>query len=244
MAMSSSPTDDGDAQGKHGSANPGDAAFSSQRARMVTGQLAARGIRDMRVLEAMGRIPREKFVQEGLISKAYEDRALPIGLSQTISQPYVVALMTEALQLTGKECVLEIGTGSGYQAAILASLASKVFTIDRIGRLSRRARETLDQLEITNIEFRIGDGSDGWPEFAPYDAITVTAAAPDVPKPLIEQLAPGGRLVAPIGERYGQTLIRITKTLSGGLLREKLIPVSFVPLIGKHGWPGDEAGER
>ncbi len=203
---------------------------------MVMEQLEKRGICDSRVLEAMRTVPRHKFVQEAMAAQAYNDRSLPIGEKQTISQPHTVAIMTESLQLTGNEHVLEIGTGSGYQTAILASLVRKVFTIERIRPLALEARKVLDALMLLNVNIRIGDGTLGWAEEAPFDAIIVTAGAPAVPEALAEQLAPGGRLVIPVGDEKGQSLLRITRQPDGSLTKETGKDCKFVPLIGAQGW--------
>lgn len=205
------------------------------REKMVKGQLISRGIEDRRVLSAMGRIPRDRFVDEALTGEAYNDHPLPIGHKQTISQPYMVALMTEALKLTGNEKVLEIGTGSGYQTAILAELAEKVYTVERIRVLMVKARTILADLEINNVLFKAYDGTLGWEEHAPYDAIMVTAGAPRIPRPLLDQLADGGRLVIPIGDRTSQELVRITKQ-NEKYSQENLGGCRFVNLIGLHGW--------
>ncbi len=205
------------------------------REKMVRGQLISRGIKDQRVLDAMGKIPRDRFVDEALSGEAYSDHPLPIGHKQTISQPYMVALMTEALGLTGDERVLEIGTGSGYQTAILSQLAQKVYTVERIRTLMVRARTLLAELECNNVLFKAYDGTLGWEEFAPYDGIMVTAGAPRIPEPLLEQLAEGGRLVIPIGDRASQNLKRITQK-NGKFHRENLGGCRFVDLIGVHGW--------
>lgn len=207
---------------------------------MLAEQLEARGISDQRVLAAMGEVPRHLFVESALADRAYEDRALPIGERQTISQPYMVALMTQALALTGSERVLEIGTGSGYQAAILAHLASRVYSVERIKPLADRARELLDRLKLFNVVIKVFDGSFGWPEEAPFDAILVTAGAPAVPQPLIDQLKEGGRLVAPVGDRQDQRLIKVVKR-STGVQSTVLTDCAFVPLIGTHAWPSDPA---
>lgn len=199
-------------------------------------QLEKRGITDSRVLEAMRTVPRHKFVQEAMAAQAYNDRSLPIGEKQTISQPHTVAIMTESLQLTGNEHVLEIGTGSGYQTAILASLVRKVFTIERIRPLALEARKVLDALMLLNVNIRMGDGTLGWAEEAPFDAIIVTAGAPAVPEALAEQLAPGGRLVIPVGDEKGQSLLRITRQPDGSLTKETGKDCKFVPLIGAQGW--------
>jgi protein-L-isoaspartate(D-aspartate) O-methyltransferase len=209
--------------------------FVGHRQKMVEEQLVSRGIKDIKVLVAMNGVPRHFFVQESFHHKAYGDHPLPIGGSQTISQPYIVAAMTEALQLKGHERVLEIGTGSGYQTAVLAELADKVFTIERIKSIARIAKNKLDQLGYTNILYKIFDGTYGWRDQSPYDAILVTAAGPEIPKTLVEQLADGGRIVAPIGDNASQTLTVLTKV--GSQIRtQKLMDCSFVPLIGKYGW--------
>jgi protein-L-isoaspartate(D-aspartate) O-methyltransferase len=202
---------------------------------MVEEQLAYRGIRDPRVLAVMGRVPRHEFMPEALRTQAYGDHAMPIGEGQTISQPYMVALMTELLALKGDERVLEIGTGSGYQAAILAELCQKVFTVERVKTLADKARATLDRLGYTNVAMKVFDGTYGWKEMAPFDAIIVTAAAPKVPDALLEQLKEGGRLVIPVGERYSQVLLRVAKSASG-VTTTTSVPCMFVPLIGNHGW--------
>lgn len=199
----------------------------------------ARGVSDRRVLDAMLKIPRHIFVQEAFALQAYNDTALPIGEKQTISQPYMVALMTELLGLTGREKVLEIGTGSGYQTAILAALADRVYSAERIRPLALRARKCLDSLKLFNVQLRINDteGSPiGWEEQAPFDAIIVTAGAPEVPGILIDQLAPGGRLVIPVGNDSEQQLLRIVKNDQGELESTTSVACRFVPLIGKQGW--------
>ena len=198
-------------------------------------ELRALGIRDERVLAAMARVPRHVFVPPELLPFAYEDRPLPIGAGQTISQPYIVALSTQALELSPTDRVLEIGTGSGYQTAVLAELAGTVFTIERIPELSQLAQKRLLSLGYGNIRFRVGDGTKGWPEEAPFQAILVTAAAPTAPKSLVSQLAEGGRLVIPIGGRESQTLWLFRKR-GRRVEREYLCPCSFVPLIGEEGW--------
>jgi protein-L-isoaspartate(D-aspartate) O-methyltransferase len=205
------------------------------RGDMVTHQLMKRGIRDEAVLKAMREVPRHRFVPARYRSIAYDDMPLPIGHDQTISQPLMVAMMTEALRLHGDERVLEIGTGSGYQAAILARLAKVVFTIERIAELAAQARATLATLGITNVHVLVADGTVGLPEHAPYDAIVVTAGAPHVPLPLADQLRIDGRLVIPVGGRLEQTLVRVTKT-GDGLQTEHLGECRFVPLIGEQGW--------
>ncbi len=210
--------------------------FAIPRERMLAEQLVRRGIRDARVLQAIGKVPRHLFVDEALAGRAYGDYPLPIGERQTISQPYMVALMTEALELAGHERVLEIGTGSGYQTAILAELCSKVFSIERIKGLADRAVRTLDTLGNYNVLVRVGDGSLGWREEAPFDAILVTAAAPTVPEALVEQLAPKGRLVIPVGDVYNQELRKGVKG-EEGMRWSDLGGCVFVKLIGDRGWP-------
>jgi len=209
--------------------------FPKARSKMVEDQIISRGIKDARVIAAMRKVPRHLFVEEALQSQAYSDHPLPIGEKQTISQPYMVALMTEALQLKGKEKVLEIGGGSGYQTAILAELSEKVFSIERIRSLAIRARQLLYELGYYNVELKILDGTYGWMEEAPFDAIIVAAGTPDIPRPLLDQLAMGGRLVIPVGDAYVQDLIRITKT-EEGTKREDLGGCRFVKLIGRYGW--------
>jgi len=205
------------------------------RWRMVEEQMIQRGIHDPRVLDAVREVPRHMFVPDKEPQWAYIDAPIPVGWGQTISQPYIVALMTEALELQGHEKVLEIGTGSGYEAAILSRLATRVHSIERIEGLACRAKETLDELGIFNVTVTHGNGSIGLPEEAPYDAIIVTGAAPDIPKPLIKQLADGGRLVLPLGERDSQTLTKITRT-GHTTQRVNLGLCVFVPLIGREGW--------
>jgi protein-L-isoaspartate(D-aspartate) O-methyltransferase len=195
-------------------------------------QLAAMGIRDARVLDATDRIPRRHFVPGPLRLIADADRPLPIGHGQTISQPYIVAFMTEWLRLAGEERVLEIGTGSGYQAAILSLLAREVFSIEVVPELSARAAEALAALGITNVHLRVGDGRRGWPEEAPFDRIVLTAAPLVVPEPLLHQLAPGGRLLAPVGPGEDQVLRLVTKDQDGALAARDILPVRFVPLTG------------
>ncbi len=209
--------------------------FQKQRDRMVQTQLAARGIHDARVLEAMGKVPRHVFVEEAMRDQAYSDYPLPIGEKQTISQPYIVALMTEALELKGHEKVLELGTGSGYQAAILAELADRVFSIERIPSLAHRANQILQKLGYKNVIIRVTDGTLGWPEEAPFDGILVTAGAPRIPQPLVDQLAMGGRLVIPVGDRLSQDLILVERTAEG-IRKSSLGGVRFVDLVGKWGW--------
>jgi len=212
--------------------------YKKQRARMVETQIQARQVNDARVLKVMATIPRHLFVDEGLIDQAYSDNPLPIGEKQTISQPYIVALMTQALGLKGRERVLEIGTGSGYQTAILAKLADRVFSIERVATLATRARKILDRLNCYNVAIRVGDGSYGWKEEAPFDAIITTAAAPQVPPYLLEQLLPGGRLVVPVGNRDIQTLYKLTRSAENPaeIKKEDLGGCRFVSLIGESGW--------
>lgn len=209
------------------------------RQRMVDEQMRGRGISDPHVLDAMFAVPRHLFVQSEHGHLAYADAPLPIGHRQTISQPYIVALMTELLELQGDETVLEIGTGSGYQAAILAHLAKRVYTLERIPELANQARDVLSAMGYGNVEVLVVDGSQGLPEHAPYGAIMVTAAAPSVPTPLKEQLADGGRLVLPVGQQMGQVLERWRRQ-GDDLMRESVAPVAFVPLVGEYGWSADE----
>jgi len=209
--------------------------YQEARRVMVETQIRARGVTDPRVLAAMTKVPRHRFIPRHLWDQAYSDYPLPIGEEQTISQPYIVALMTEALELTGQEKVLELGTGSGYQAAILAELAAEVYTIERLPSLARAARQVIDSLGYANVEVRVADGTLGWAQKAPFDAILVTAGSPQVPSPLVEQLALGGRLIIPVGDRYTQTLTRVRQTPEG-LRHEYLGGCRFVKLIGRHGW--------
>jgi len=209
--------------------------FDRARARMVEDQLVGRGISDPRVLAAMAKVERHRFVEEALQDRAYEDRPLPIGERQTISQPFMVGLMTQALELSGDERVLEVGTGCGYQTAVLAELAANVFSIERISKLASEARRLLDRLSYANVAIRVGDGSLGWAEEVPFDAILVTAGTPQIPRPLVGQLREGGRLVFPIGEEELQTLVRIRKEETG--LREEYFgDCRFVKLVGRYGW--------
>ncbi|MEK6672042.1 MAG: protein-L-isoaspartate(D-aspartate) O-methyltransferase [Nitrospirota bacterium] len=202
---------------------------------MVENQLMPRGIKDIRVLDAMRKIPRHLFVDESMQYKAYDDTPLPAGEEQTISQPYMVAIMTELLELKGSERVLEIGTGSGYQAAILAELSGHVYTVERLGSLSKRAGEIIRALGYSNINFRVSDGTLGWPEEAPFDRIIITAGAPELPEPLTEQLSEGGIILAPVGGRFSQQLIKARKN-NGELIRVSHTPCVFVPLVGRYGW--------
>jgi len=209
--------------------------YEKERNRMVDEQIAARGVKDERVLSTMRKVPRHEFLPEAIRGMAYEDNALPIGEGQTMSQPYIVALMTELLDLKSTERVLEIGTGSGYQAAVLAELCEKVYSVERIKMLADKARATLDRLGYRTVAIKVYDGTYGWKEMAPFDAILVTAGAPDVPEPLMKQLRVGGRLVIPVGERYGQQLMKVVKTAED-VVAQRSIPCMFVPLIGAHGW--------
>ncbi|MDI6889991.1 MAG: protein-L-isoaspartate(D-aspartate) O-methyltransferase [Thermodesulfovibrionales bacterium] len=209
--------------------------FEELREFMVITQLIPRGIKDKRVLKVMKKVPRHLFVDEPIQYKAYDDMALPIGEGQTISQPYMVAIMTELLELKGNEKVLEIGTGSGYQAAILAELSKEVYTVERVALLAERALETLRSLGYNNIHVKVGNGTLGWPEEAPFDRIMITAGTPRIPGPLIPQLSQGGTIIAPVGERFSQQLLKVKKSESR-LTEEYHTPCVFVPLIGRYGW--------
>jgi protein-L-isoaspartate(D-aspartate) O-methyltransferase len=215
-----------------------EAFYARERQRMVKEQLVERSLRDERVLEAMGAVPRHCFVPPEYRHMAYSDGPLPIGSGQTISQPYIVALMTQLLRLKGDENVLEVGTGSGYQAAVLAYLARQVHTIERHAELAEQAAGVLLGLGLSNVFVHIGDGSLGLPEFAPFQAIMVTAAAPEVPKTLLDQLDEGGRLVVPVGGRMNQFLERWERH-GAKFEQDVLVPVAFVPLRGQHGWKED-----
>jgi len=204
--------------------------LAAERQRMVDEQIARRGIRDQRVLAAMRKIERHRFVSEAQRSGAYEDHPLPVGEGQTISQPYIVALMTEALALQGDERVLEVGTGSGYQTAILAELVTEVYSVEILPRLAEQARATLEDLGYRNVHIRLGDGSEGWAEHAPYQGILVTAAPPQVPPALLEQLAEGGRLVIPVGVQSQELELHTRRP--EGFRVERLAAVRFVPLVG------------
>lgn len=208
--------------------------YVQARRRMVEEQIAARGIRDPRVLEAMAKVPRHAFVPEGQWHHAYEDHPLPIGDGQTISQPYIVAAMTEALELEPTSKVLEIGTGSGYQAAVLASIAKMVYTVEIIRDLSVRASLILRRLDIRNVRFRVGDGHLGWPEFAPYDRVMVTAAAENMPYPLVEQMVEGGKMVVPVGPEGSQVLTLLVKH-GKKVVQRHLMGVAFVPFVHSNG---------
>jgi len=209
--------------------------FIEFRDQMVEAQLAARDIHDKQVLAAFRKVPRHLFVGRSWQQKAYKDHPLPIECGQTISQPYMVALMTQCLELKGKERILEVGTGSGYQAAILAELAGEVYTIERHAQLAQRARENLIKAGYKNIQLKVGDGTLGWEEHAPYDGIIVTAGAPAVPQALKEQLADGGRLVIPAGNAFSQILV-VLEHKGGEFIKKDLCGCVFVPLVGKEGW--------
>lgn len=210
--------------------------FHRAREHMVRHQIQARGVSDARVIAAMLEIPRHLFVGKANQGRAYDDCPLPIGFGQTISQPYMVAIMTQLLRLTGTEKVLELGTGSGYQSAILARLGRFVYTVERIPKLAEIARKNAAACGIENIFFIVADGTRGWPEEQPYDAIMVTAGAPDVPDPLLEQLADGGRLIVPVGDRFSQTL-KVVEKSRGSIKTSSCVDCRFVDLIGEYGWP-------
>ena len=212
--------------------------YAEERNSMVDTQLKRRGIKDPLIIQAMGRVPRHEFVPTAQLSSAYYDGPLPIGSGQTISQPYMVASMTEALGLRGGERVLEIGTGSGYQAAVLAEIAGEVYTVERHGELADNAKKRLLELGYNNVHVSVGDGTLGLPEKAPFDGIIVTAGAPFVPEALKDQLEDGGRLVIPVGGRYLQSLLRITRE-GDNFQQQDLFGCVFVPLIGEDGWRGD-----
>jgi protein-L-isoaspartate(D-aspartate) O-methyltransferase len=210
-------------------------AFARERERMVDEQLARRGISDARVLEAMRRVPRHLFVDEALRERAYGDHPLPIGQEQTISQPYIVALMTALLAVDAEQKVLEVGAGSGYQTAVLAELARRVCSIERLSGLAQRARALLEQLGYTNVWIRIGNGTLGWPDEAPFHRILVAAGGPSVPAPLFEQLAEGGRIVVPLGDEWNQTLTLVEK-VGGRMVTSGHGECKFVKLVGKFAW--------
>lgn len=216
-----------------------DRELESARERMVEQQLVKRGIHDARVLEAMRSVPRHRFVPPQDQPLAYADGPLPIGHRQTISQPFIVALMTQLLELEGDEKVLEVGAGSGYQAAVLAHVAKQVYSVERIPELAAKAESILRELGFENVQIEVGDGTQGLPAHAPYDAIIVTAAAPRVPQPLKDQLDDGGRLVLPVGSQLGQMLERWRRD-GDHYERETLTPVAFVPLVGEEGWESDD----
>ncbi len=208
---------------------------------MVETQITGRGIKQKEVVDAMLKVPRHLFTEETFISQAYNDYPLPIGGDQTISQPYIVALMTEALKLDGTEKVLEIGTGSGYQSAVLSLMAHKVYSVERLSTLADRARKILDSLLCSNVVIRVADGTLGWAVNGPYDAIIVTAGSPEVPEAYMQQLKVGGRLVIPVGGEQAQELIRVTR-LEGAFKKESLGGCRFVKLVGKYGWRAKETG--
>jgi protein-L-isoaspartate(D-aspartate) O-methyltransferase len=214
--------------------------YAEQRERMVATQLIARGIHSEAVLQAMRTVPREAFVEPGFEEFAYRDSAMAIGEGQTISQPFIVALMMEAAEVTAGDVVLEIGAGSGYAAAVLSRIAARVSAVERSEVLARRARERLAALGYGNVEIVAGDGSGGWPGGGCFDAILVAAAGPDVPPGLKAQLAPGGRLVMPVGDTGGQTLVKVRRVPNGAFDQEKLADVAFVPLVGAQGWADEE----
>jgi protein-L-isoaspartate(D-aspartate) O-methyltransferase len=216
--------------------------FAGVRERMIRELIAARGVKDERVLAAVRKVPRHLFVKDHLRTQAYGDHALPIGSSQTISQPYIVARMTELLEVGPEHSVLEIGTGSGYQTAVLALLARRVYSLERVAELAREAIPRMRQLGIENVKIQVFDGTVGWSEWAPYDRILVTAGAPKVPEPLLDQLAPGGVLVVPEGQLNAQRLVIYRKSARGGIRRSEGEEVAFVPLLGRHGWK--EGGPR
>jgi protein-L-isoaspartate(D-aspartate) O-methyltransferase len=207
-----------------------------ERLAMIREQLQRRNVHDERVLQAMAVVPRHRFVPQQLTQQAYADNALPIGEGQTISQPFIVALTAAALRIQPNDRVLEIGTGSGYAAAVLAHVAQEVWSVERVRSLAQQAKRLLDELGYAHVHVGIGDGTSGWPEHAPYNAIAVAAAAPAIPQPLLDQLAPGGRLVIPVGPRDDQQMVRIVRTAQE-FTQQNLGPVRFVPLVGEHGWP-------
>ena len=209
--------------------------FDRARRRMVEDQILARGVRDGRVLDAMASVPRHEFVDEALRHRAYDDCSLPIGHGQTISQPYTVALMTEALELQGTERVLEIGSGSGYQTAVLAALCENVFTVERLPALAMRARKILEGQGLYNVALQVGDGTIGWKTEAPFDAIVVTAGGPDLPRPLLSQLRTGGRMLAPVGDGANQSLVRLWIGPKG-VEEEVIADCRFVKLLGRFGF--------
>jgi protein-L-isoaspartate(D-aspartate) O-methyltransferase len=213
----------------------GNNAYRLARRRLVE-RLREQGIYDERVLAAFGSVERHRLIPEALRDQAYRDTPIPIGDGQTISAPNVVALMTQAAQLRGEETVLEVGTGSGYQAAILSSLTARVISVERIPRLAARARSALDELAVHNVVVHLGDGTQGRPSDAPFDAILVTAGGPEVPRPLLAQLGAGGRLLGPFGPRGAQDLVRVVRDASGDFTYEVIAKCTFVDLIGEHGW--------
>ncbi|MDO9515974.1 MAG: protein-L-isoaspartate(D-aspartate) O-methyltransferase [Syntrophales bacterium] len=216
-------------------AEPDEAAFTTMRERMVTYQIARRGVKDREVLRAMNTVPRHRFVPRGLMGEAYDDTPLPIGYGQTISQPYIVAYMTQIIKVNRGDTVLEIGTGSGYQAAVLSAVAGKVYTIEIIPQLAKLAARRLEELGYENVSARCADGYYGWQRYAPFDAIIVTAAAGHIPPPLLKQLKPGGRMIIPVGGPFMvQSLILVEKDRAGRITTRNLMAVRFVPLTGRH----------
>ena len=216
--------------------NRGD-SYAGYRQKLVE-EVRRQGVSDLAVLHAISEVPRHRFVPPAQLHRAYEDNALPIGMGQTISQPSIQALSIEKLGLTGKEKVLEVGTGSGYQTALLARCASIIFSVERVAPLAEQARTILRELGIGNVSIMVGDGTLGWRPYAPFDAIIVAAASPGIPEPLVEQLAPGGRLLLPIGPRDRQVLTLATKGKEGRVTTQRLVDAIFVPLLGKHGFAG------
>lgn len=210
--------------------------YARRRARLVE-TVRGQGVSDPRVLQAVADVPRHRFVPDAVLRRAYDDAALPIGFGQTISQPSIQALYLQVLEVGAGDRVLEVGTGSGYQTALLAALSANVYSVERIPQLALRARQALDALGHRNVALLTGDGTVGWSRYAPYDAILVAAAAPDVPQALVEQLAPGGRLLIPLGHRDTQTLTLVRRAPEGGTERETVVGCVFVPLIGRFGWP-------
>jgi protein-L-isoaspartate(D-aspartate) O-methyltransferase len=217
--------------------------YKEQRELMVKTQLIPRGITDERLIAVMKRVPRHLFVPDAIQHMAYDDMALSIGEGQTISQPYMVAVMTELLDLKGNEKVLEIGTGSGYQAAVLAELSREVYTVERIAALADAAKERFKSLSYSNIHVKVSDGTLGWPEKAPFNRIIVTAGTPKIPKPVTDQLADDGIILAPVGDRFSQQLLKVRKT-KDTLKEEYHTPCVFVPLIGKYGWKSEDEGQH
>lgn len=209
----------------------------ARRRRRLVEAVRGQGISDPRVLQAVADVPRHRFVPDAVLRRAYEDTALPIGFGQTISQPSIQALYLQVLEIGVGDRVLEVGTGSGYQTALLAALSANVYSVERIPQLAVRARQALDELGHRNVALLTGDGTVGWSRYAPYDAILVAAAAPDVPQALVDQLAPGGRLLIPLGDRETQKLTLVRRTEAGGTEREDVVGCVFVPLIGRFGWP-------
>ncbi len=210
-------------------------SYAGYRQKLVE-VVRSKGVRDLAVLKAVAEVPRHRFVPAALLRQAYDDGALPIGMGQTISQPSLQALTIEKLALTGQEKVLEIGTGSGYQTALISKCAAMVFSVERVASLAEQARKTLVEIGVMNVSILVGDGTLGWRAYAPYDAIVVAAASPIVPQPLLEQLAPGGRLLIPLGPRDAQVLTIVTMGADGTVTKTRLVDAIFVPLLGKHGF--------